>query len=95
MNIIDYIIQSVGIITIICIIAIIIFFIEDFVINAITNLKEEYKYKHRFDKLPTAKCYCIDCWYYNTKNKKCNKYVNLNIYTDDNYFCSEATPRRW
>ena len=30
----------------------------------ILDLRRIWQYKHRFNKKPIAKCYCIDCRYY-------------------------------
>lgn len=54
------------------------------------------KYKHRFDKPPTAACYCKDCIYHGTKykdggNNKCD-YPGIDIWTPDEGFCFEAEP---
>lgn len=55
------------------------------------NARWSYKYKHRFDKQPTAKCYCKDCHYY-SKNGKCENVTWADRYTPDNWFCCDATP---
>lgn len=52
----------------------------------------KYKIKHRFDKSPTAKCYCIDC-----KNCQVEEYRGRWCYrfercVADNWFCWEAEP---
>ena len=52
------------------------------------NLKE-YKYKHRFNKSPTAECYCVDCWYRDNENSKCRRYE---LYVADDWFCKDAMP---
>ena len=51
--------------------------------------REEYKYKHRFDKPPTAECYCVDCWYRDNETSRCRRYGR---YTMDDSFCEEAMP---
>ena len=58
-----------------------------------------YKYKHRFDKPPTAACYCKDCVHHGTRipnsgvtNACCLPGVGR--YTPDNGFCYEAEPRK-
>lgn len=55
-------------------------------------LKWRYKYKHRFDKSPTAKCYCIDCKNHGSvyKNNWCYRFDRC---TADNWFCWEAEPK--
>ena len=35
-----------------------------FVIEKIRDLQRRYQYKHRFDKPPTANCFCKDCIYH-------------------------------
>ena len=49
--------------------------------------KREYQYKHRFDKPPKAKCYCIDCVSY--RNGFC--YLHK-FHIADNWFCRNAIP---
>lgn len=62
----------------------------------IDRLKWEYRYKHRFDKPPTAKCYCIDCRYHNNESNQCYRFGQTTKEyrcTADNWFCWEAEPR--
>lgn len=61
-------------------------------INIIEQHQDRYRYKHRFDKPPIAKCYCIDCKYYNYITTLCSKKPN-NIYSYDNWFCKDAEPK--
>ena len=55
------------------------------------NARWSYKYKHRFDKKLTAKCYCKDCYYHSNKDK-CVNVTWADRYTPDNGFCYDATP---
>lgn len=50
-----------------------------------------YKYNHRFDKPPTAKCYCKDCSLYGdfTSRNLCRKHKSN--FSED-YFCKDADP---
>ena len=50
-----------------------------------------YKYKHRFDKPSTAKCYCKDCSFYGdfTNRRLCRKHKEC--FADD-FFCKDADP---
>ena len=50
-----------------------------------------YKYNHRFDKPPTAKCYCKDCSFYGdfTNRRLCRKHKEC--FADD-FFCKDADP---
>lgn len=66
---------------------VIIKFIED----TFHTAKRWYKYKHRFDKSPTAKCYCRDCIYYRSFDGYCHR---TNFHYPDNGFCSSAIPSK-
>lgn len=55
------------------------------------KLKYKYRVKHRFDKPPMAKCYCVDCERHNNKSDRCYKFDGW--YTADNWFCWDAKPR--
>ena len=51
----------------------------------------KYKIKHRFDKPPIAKCYCIDC--VNSHTNQSGRFCpRVNKYVADNWFCWEAEP---
>ena len=52
--------------------------------------KRVYQIKHRFNKPPTAKCYCIDCIRHDNKSKRCYKFDGW--YTSDAWFCWDAEP---
>ena len=63
----------------------------------IDRLKYDYKVKHRFDKPPTAKCYCVDCRYHNDDTKQCYRFGQTTKEyrcTADYWFCWEADPRK-
>ena len=67
-----------------------------YLLEFIDNAKYKYRYKHRFDKPPTAKCYCIDCGYHDNKNGRCSglgEFTSGYKYTEDNWFCYNADPR--
>ena len=77
----------------------IVYFAFDSMRNLIHVLRWTYKYKHRFDKPPTAACYCKDCVHHGTRipnsgvtNACCLPGVGR--YTPDNGFCYEAEPRK-
>lgn len=48
--------------------------------------------EHRFNKPPTAKCYCIDCKYHGMFNDLCHR--DGRRHTADTEFCSDAEPRK-
>lgn len=52
-----------------------------------------HKIKHRFDKPPTAKCYCRDCVYYGKNGwKNSAMCCRLDRWVADDCFCYEAEP---
>ena len=55
------------------------------------DYKWKKKYKNRFNKEPTARCYCNDCSRYYKEKTYCDL---LDRYTPDDGFCYEADPRR-
>lgn len=56
-----------------------------------THEKYKRKYKHRFDKTPTAECYCHDCKYWQKQSNRCSYF---SIGTADDWFCSKAEARK-
>ena len=63
-----------------------------FLKEAIETKKLEYRQKHRFDKPPTAACYCKDCVKWSSKNGECGDPFNER-YMADSWFCCFAEPR--
>lgn len=57
------------------------------IIRGMKILKYRYKEKHRYDKPPTAKCYCKDCTFHGDDGK-CYGFVNER--TNDSWFCAWA-----
>lgn len=57
-----------------------------FVIKKIRDLQRRYQYKHRFDKPPTANCFCKDCIYH----KKDNYCGYVGQKTPEDGFCYRA-----
>lgn len=51
----------------------------------ISALIWKYRYKHRFDRPPLAKCYCRDCWH-NKDGCSCKRNHG------DDWFCGDAEP---
>lgn len=66
---------------------------KEAICNWIAKKKWEYKYKHRFDKKPVAKCYCKDCKYFEEKAEKCTFFRSYHVL--DNWFCSSAKPKKY
>lgn len=62
----------------------------------VDRLKRNYIIKHRFDKPPTAKCFCIDCKHHSNETNRCYRFGETTKEyrcTADNWFCWEAEPR--
>lgn len=51
-----------------------------------------YKCKRRFNKTPTAKCYCRDCKKHSVTSNRCYKFDGWN--TANDWFCWDAEPRK-
>ena len=93
MNDTQHCIMVIGYLTIIVIVIGIFLLLVELIKFGFENLKRIYKYKHRFDKKPTAKCYCIDCKYHNNSVGRCFAFDKYQ-HTDDNWFCWKASPRK-
>ena len=65
------------------------------IVDRVRKRKYHYEVKHRFDKPPTAECYCIDCQRYEAskgfRSGRCCKFEGW--YVADNWFCWDATPK--
>ena len=81
---------SLGLLFMALLIALILEEISTKVREMLRKRRKEYEYKHRFDKPPTAECYCVDCWYRDNENSKCRRYDEL--YVADDWFCKDAMP---
>lgn len=69
--------------------------IQKTICDLISRKKWEHKYKHRFDKPPTAKCYCIDCTYFGKNCRAsdpnaCMSHTGWRVAED--WFCWSAYP---
>ena len=60
------------------------------IIQFIAEKKYKYNLKHRFDKPPTAKCYCAFCQYWRKSDGYCSYFKDRN--TADSWFCWNAEP---
>lgn len=69
--------------------------IADFISNKIHEAIWAYKYKHRFDKPPTAACYCIDCKFHGDAidSTRCTNRKDIAFQTADEWFCKDAEPK--
>lgn len=66
--------------------------IIDAIREYIHGLKQEKRWKTRFNKTPTAKCYCIDCCHFEKDTHRCTQGNNNHCY--DAFFCEDAEPHR-
>lgn len=89
------ILQICGIMFILVLFMLAITMLKDFIVDKINDLKWKYKYKHRFDKPPLAKCYCKDCRYYIAKENDGNCGVHAGWTVADSWFCWSAEPRSY
>ncbi|MDF2902852.1 MAG: hypothetical protein K0S25_490 [Bacillus sp. (in: firmicutes)] len=80
----------IGFLTIFAIIVLLIIAIVEIIKDRARNLYRKQVQKHRFDKSPTAKCYCKDCKYWVPHNGDCCKFTGWK--TADNWFCWDAEP---
>lgn len=76
------------IVSAIVIVSLIVCFIRD----GIVELRWKYKYKHRFDKKPIAKCYCIDCKWHGVNNDNNLCQLHDKHFPND-WFCKDAKPK--
>lgn len=80
----------IGILAVILVALVVITHIIELLRDFIERKAHEYDYKHRFDKPPTAKCYCRDCEYWRKEDGKCFKFEGY--HTADCWFCWNAEP---
>lgn len=89
--------MAIGVITILALVALLSYFAFDAIRDVVRQRRWQYKYKHRFDKPPTAACYCKDCVYHVEKFSDgmgpCG-WPGVSRWTPDNGFCYEAEPRK-
>lgn len=82
-----------GIVAILICAIMICIFLWEFISDTIEDFKWAYKRKHRFDKPPTAACYCRDCKYYAKVRDfgKCHRgHIESSWNIADSWFCWQA-----
>lgn len=69
--------------------------VVDFISNEIHEAIWVYKYRHRFDKPPTAACYCVDCKFHgdDVDLTRCTNRQDVILQTADEWFCQAAEPK--
>lgn len=80
----------IGAATVIALVGCVLAFLVHEIRDLIDRLEYRHKIRHRFDKPPTAKCYCKDCRLHR-KDGKCTL-PGIGRYTPPNGFCYEAEP---
>ena len=92
----DTVIRALALIGFISVCGVILLFLIYLFVEArklINELIYRYKYKHRFDKPPIAKCYCRDCKFWDNKNGECHSHHTAPGYhMADCWFCYFAEP---
>lgn len=86
---------AIGISTVAVFGLVILLLIVDFISNEIREAMWVYKYRHRFDKPPTAACYCIDCKFHgdDIDLTRCTNRKDVILQTADEWFCQAAEPK--
>ena len=66
-------------------------------IEWVIKVLRRYKYKHRFNKAPKAKCYCKDCDAYRDRWPDYNSgYCSeFDRGVKEDWFCKDAQPKDW
>ena len=82
---------TIGVLTVIVIVYFIFVFLYCEIATLIDIKRREYRRKHKFDKTPTAKCYCVDCKYWKKKDGR-DYCIYFDRETADCFFCSMADP---
>lgn len=85
------ILAIIGVCTIIIFVSVGVMLFGTYVKDKIAELKYAYKRKHRFDKKPLAKCYCVDCIFRNPQSTYC---THFSKHTGDAEFCSVGACRK-
>ena len=82
-----------GLCAMVCMLAFLISQICNKIEDAYRKQEREYRYRHRFDKEPIARCYCIDCEYYGQgPYKESCGLSGVDRLMGDTDFCSHASP---
>lgn len=83
--------ESIGAMTVVCLVSFMIFLVSMFMKSFISNLIRKYQIKNRFNKPPTAACYCRDCENFDPETGKCWYTCNTRLMSPE-WFCCFAEP---
>ena len=89
------ILMMIGGVTVLFVVGTILYILYESIREKVREWKWIYKRNQRFDKPPTAECYCKDCIYFKEDShySKCNRgHIDKTWSIADNYFCWQATP---
>jgi len=92
----DYMVEIFALFGVLCAIGVVMLFLILLFISIkefFEKMRIRYIQKHRFDKKPIAKVYCIDCKYHNNQTKQCYMFEKEHRKTADNWFCWKAEPK--
>lgn len=79
----------IGVWAIACIIFVLLYCFEQWAVGKLDDYRWKKKYKNRFNRSPTAECFCNDCIRYDRKGNYCRFFEH---YTPDVGFCYRADP---
>ena len=84
---------SIGVLTVIFVAVLALIIATESLEERVKESKRQHTIKHRFDKPPTAKCYCRDCKFWIPENGECHVSHTAKGYCmADNWFCYSAEP---
>jgi len=91
----DHLVYGIGVATIFVVCGVLLVFLIDCLSYSIHEATWVYKYKHRFDKPPTAACYCVDCKFHgdDIDSTRCTNRLDVVLQTADEWFCKAAEPK--
>lgn len=79
----------IGVCAVAGIIFVLLYCFEQWAVGKLDDYRWKKKYKNRFNRSPTAECFCNDCIRYDRGENYCKR---LERYTPDVGFCYEADP---
>lgn len=88
-----YVFAFFGLIALLAVVALFLVWAKECIEDTISIAKWKYTYKHRFDKAPTAKCYCKDCKHYCRSTNSCCMFDDRKM--AEEWFCWRAEPTKY
>lgn len=81
-----------GLMVIVGCVALVLYAFFEWVKEKIGEMRWKHRYKHRFNRPPLAKCYCVDCKWWSKGSNECKQLGN-GWCTPDSGFCYRAEPK--